>query len=83
MVSEQLLMRMELYVMKTGNFPGKKLNRQKGALERLKGPDQNDTLAMARYEIEKKSLIATINAVYGLTTNLRSKKNRTNRAKVA
>jgi len=69
--------------MKTSNFPAKKLARQKGALERLKGPDQNNVLAMQRYETEKQALTNTIGSVYGLTTNLRSKKDRTNRAKIA
>ncbi len=68
--------------MNTGNFPGKKLARQKGALDRLKGPDQNNVLAMNRYEEEKKALTKALGAVYGLTSNLRSKKDRTNKAKI-
>ena len=52
--------------MKTGNFPGKRIVRQKGALERLKGPDQNNVLAMNRYEEEKKALTDAIGSVYEL-----------------
>lgn len=70
--------------MNTGNFPAKVLARQQGALARLKGPaDSSDVIAMQRYTTEKTALTKAIGAIAGNPRNLRSKKDRRDRAKVA
>ena len=68
--------------MHTGNFPGKVLARQQRALARLKGPTNDDPAAMARYEQEKAALIKATSSVGGNPIRVRTKKDRTSRAKV-
>lgn len=71
------------------NFPAKVMTRRQGAKDRLKGPNASkftDKLelaeAMTRYEENMKGLIAAIGSVTGNARNFRSKKNRTDRAKI-
>ena len=75
--------------MKTSNFPAKVLARQQRALARMKGPNQTQftdkveyEIAMERYTTNRTNLEKAIGSVYGNPLAIRTKKNRSDRAKV-
>jgi hypothetical protein len=75
--------------MHTRNFPGKVLGRQQRALARLTGPNalnfestEDYGAAMDKFEAERDNIKANIAEVYGNPLTIRTKKDRTSRAKV-
>ena len=72
--------------MKSVNFPAKVFARRQGALARLKGPVLSDPIeqaaALERYNQEKTSLVKATTSIFGDPRNLRSKKDRSDRAKI-
>lgn len=74
----------------TRNFPAKVLARQQRALARLTGPNtlnfentDDYGAAVDRFEAERENLKANIAQVYGNPLAIRTKKDRTSRAKVS